>query len=420
MALRGSRQILVLLTITLSINLVFAAQPDNWSFVPLKHSVTPGSLPDDKPFMLPEGFGQTTLIDENRLNIFSRTRPAAADWPDMNTVNETGKHAGRYLYRTHEVRPGKNIDDYEGGALSIIDLATGKGHVLAQRRDWEALDGIVWTPWGTLLFAEETGNARLPDPDHPEARRGLLYEAKPDLNHPGKLQWIKVRPALGSMAHEGIEVDAHGNVYVIDEYQHGAIYRFVPDSYGNLEQGQLQALQVSGGKTGKGRWLAVAGDAARIDARSAAAEAGATTYCRPEDIERIGQTIFVALTCEDAVLAIGAGDAPVVRFFVKAGTNVPGESANQSGFRAPDNLAADPGGRLWIVEDNSPSDIWVAWPDADGNGTADRVELFGSLSTPGAEASGIYFGTDPGRMFINTQHSFHGNDRTLIISPERN
>lgn len=56
----------------------------------------------------------------------------------MNIVNETGKHAGRYMYRTHEVR---------GGAVSVIDLKTGMTKEVIGRVDWEALDGIVWTPF---------------------------------------------------------------------------------------------------------------------------------------------------------------------------------------------------------------------------------------------------------------------------------
>ena len=51
---------------------------------------------------------------------------------------------------------------------------------------------------------------------------------------------------LGSVSHEGIEVDDAGNVYVIDEYSSGAIYKFVPETYGDLSSGQLYALKVDG------------------------------------------------------------------------------------------------------------------------------------------------------------------------------
>lgn len=56
----------------------------------------------------------------------------------MNTVNETGRQAGRYLYRTHEVS--------SNGAVSVVDLKTGEAKVIAQRADWRRLDGVRWTP----------------------------------------------------------------------------------------------------------------------------------------------------------------------------------------------------------------------------------------------------------------------------------
>jgi hypothetical protein len=41
------------------------------------------------------------------------------------------------------------------GAVSVTDLKTGETRVLVQRVDWHRMDGIVWTPWRTLLTAEE-------------------------------------------------------------------------------------------------------------------------------------------------------------------------------------------------------------------------------------------------------------------------
>lgn len=387
-------------------------------FEPIDGSVAIGSLSLDAPFKLPEGFTQKVLSDEkgiNALDIYAN----AADWPDMNTTNETGKHAGRYLYRTHEVRPGSDLTVFEGGALSMIDLKTGESKLLAQRQDWEAMDGIVWTPWQTLLFGEETGDAKFADPEHPTAIRGLVYEVFFKKNDPTQVDKIVVRPQLGSIAHEGIEVDAEGNVYVIDEYSYGAIYKFVPDSYGDLSSGQLYALQVADpSKEGDAQWLPLDMHLAVNDARAAAASVNATSYCRPEDLERIGRKLYVALTCEHAVLSISLSGKTEAAYFVKAGVNAPVESAGVTGFAKPDNLAKGPDGNLWIVEDNKPSDIWVAEVDGDDK-RAKSVKLFASLSTPGAEASGIYFGRNPGILFVNIQHSADNNDKTMMIMRPR-
>ena len=373
----------------------------------------------NEPWVLPQGYKQSIVSDERNLDIY----PSSPDLSDMNTVNETGKQAGRYLYRTHEVRPdSNNLGVYTGGAVSVVDLKTGQAKVIAQRQDWEALDGLVWTPWGTMLFAEETGNALLIDPGFPTAIRGLVYEMKLDKKDPTKVASVTVRPMLGSVAHEGIEFDAEGNVYVIDETSPGAIFKFVPTHYGDLSSGQLYALKVNdsltGDGTGQAEWVALDMGLAQIDARTAATNVGATGYGRPEDLERIGDTLYAAITSEARVLSIHLGDKPVVRNFVKAGLNVALEnrSAGVTGFRNPDNLANGPDGKLWIVEDNVPSDIWVALPDKDGDGASDGVYLFASLKDNGAEGTGIYFGKDPHTLFVNIQHSVTGNDKTMAIT----
>lgn len=369
------------------------------------------------PWVIPHGFTQKVISDEGDLDIY----PGASDLNDMNTVNETGRQAGRFLYRTHEARPdARNPGVYAGGAVSVVDLKTGAAKVVAQRQDWEALDGLVWTPWGTALFAEESGNSIFKDPEFPAALRGLVYELKLDKKDPTVAASISARPLLGSIAHEGIEFDAAGNVYVIDENGPGAIFKFVPKTYGDLSDGQLFALRIvtgTGDRTGQAEWVALDMALAQIDARTAAANVGATGYGRPEDLERIGDTLYVAITSEARVLSITLNNHPVVRDFVKAGVNVPVENRTTAttGFRNPDNLANGPDGKLWIVEDNVPSDIWVALPDRDGDGASDGVYLFASLKDSEAEGTGIYFGKDPHSLFVNVQHSVTGNDKTMVI-----
>lgn len=383
-----------------------------------------------EPWLIPEGFVQTIVSDETGLDLY-----VAHDWNDMNTVNETGKQAGRYVYRTHEVRGANSarVDGGSGGAVSVVDLKTGVAKEVVGRADWEALDGIVWTPWQTVLFAEETGAAALPDPAHPAATAGLVYELRLDKLDPAAAESVTVRPLLGALAHEGIETDAEGNVYVIDEDRRGSIYKFVPENYGDLSSGQLYALRVkNGAKTGAAEWAPLDMKQVQIKANVAARAVGATEYCRPEDLERIASTLYVALTCEDvdhpantsgrgAVMAVELGDKPKVSYVVSAGKNAPIEDQAKgiTGFKGADNLANGPDGKLWIVEDNAFSDIWVYDPrskDADGDGYRDGVHLFASLKDKPAEGSGIYFGKDPHTLYVNVQHSGTGNDKTMAIT----
>lgn len=110
--------------------------------------------------------------------------------------------------------------------------------------DFSRLDGIEWAPWGNLLMAEENGAS------------GRLFECEAW----GLTLACVDRPAVGRMSHEGLAVDAQGNVYVGDELNGGSIYKFVPTRRGDLSSGVLYAPNiVDEGKhgTGLGQWVAL-------------------------------------------------------------------------------------------------------------------------------------------------------------------
>jgi secreted PhoX family phosphatase len=368
-----------------------------------------------EPFIVPAGFSQTKVSDETDLNIY----PAEDDLDDMNTVNEAGPQAGRYLYRTHEVG--------DLGSVSVVDLwGIREPRVLVQEGDPDFteitsatdLDGIRWTPWGTILFAEE----ELEEPVVGTQDSGRLYEIFLDPSDPMMAINVKDRPMVGRLRHEGIDVGADGSVYVIDELNGGSLFKFVPDRRGDLSSGQLYALKIQGissaeqlfgaydedtnDHTGHYEWVALNMATVVVNANAAADAVSATEYGRPEDIEIIGQTLYIANTTEDRVIALDLMK-DMVSTFVLAGVNVPVENAgaSQTGLNNPDNLAQGPDGRLWIVEDNVPSDIWVTDKDQDKDGLADGVHLFASMKDSGAEGTGIYFGSDPKALFVNIQHA---------------
>ncbi|MEZ5541211.1 MAG: DUF839 domain-containing protein [Pseudomonadota bacterium] len=405
-----------------------------FNFKPIAASANSADWNATAPWKVPQGFSQYVVADENSLNIYDGGRD---DWHDMNTVNETGKQAGRHLYTTHEVR-----DQPEGGSVSVVDLKTGKAKLLWQDSTWNAIDGIRWTPWGTLLVAEEVEGGRL-----------FEIFLNDDLV---SAREVVDRPAVGRIAHEGIDVDRDGNVYVVDEHRGrsqgcsgvvpcgGGIYRFVPDSYGDLSAGSLYALAVDGfDGTGQGAWV---GPIDPLTARAAGTAAGGQSYQRPEDIEVIGNTLYVAVTegprdaqtnasgtlaftgelYDARVLAIDLQTLAVANF-VKPGVNVPveigrpGDADFQTGFDSVDNLAEAPNGDLVMVEDNVPSDIWFASSRTDAYGASKRVDLFASLTDPEAEGTGIYFSPfDPGTLFVNVQHSVADDgDATWAITRAR-
>lgn len=367
-----------------------------------------------QPFVLPAGYTQTILFDE--VGDFAPVAGTSGNLPDMNTLNETGPNAGRYVYRTHEV--GSN------GAVTATDLWTGITTLVDKQTHYEALDGITWTPWGTLLFAEERIVASFPDPAVPNAVGGLVYEWDPatGVSTP--------RPAVGARSHEGLRFDPQGNLYGISESTpgvngSGAIYKFVPDRRGDLSSGQLYALKVlDPSRTGAAVWVPLDRQAVQVNSDAAAIAAGATGWGRPEDVELSQSTgnsaggasvMYVASTSEDLILRIELdGNEAYVSNFVQDGVNA-------NGMTNPDNLALDHDGNLYIAEDRSAGDIWVARPNGVPERVASDVVRFASLSDCSAEPTGIYFDRSGMALFVNVQHAGGalGNDLAMAITRDR-
>ena len=405
----------LLVTALIVSNLGTAAAPNRASdsptkgplqFQPLPTSAacTPGGDPS-QPFVLPGGYSQTIVASE----------PEFPDVPDMNTLNENGPQAGRFLYRTHET--GSN------GAVSVTDLLTGATSILVQSTSFGRLDGIVWTPWGTILFAEERAG-------------GVVYEVDP-------ANGVAIpRTAIGRKSHEGMRFDPQGNLYTISESFPGYIFKFTPDKRGDLSSGQSFALKIvspTGDRTGEAEWVELNQAQVEVNAEVAAAAVGATGYNRPEDVEIATSTgnnrggtniLYVAVTGrpdDNRIIAIdlrelNGGNNHSTAFvydYVKLGLNAPAD------FEMPDNLALDKNGNLYITEDpaTAPStgrgdDIWVAVPAAGGQHLpASSVVRFASLTDCSAEPTGIYFDLSGKTLFVNAQHrGGDGRDKSVAIT----
>jgi hypothetical protein len=368
--------------------------------------------------VLPQGFVATPVAKEG--NGFN-------DLSDMNTVNETGWQAGRFLYRTHETG--------NGGAVSVTDLVTGVSRIVAQRADWERFDGIAWTPWGTILAGEESSPSALKDPAYPNAVGGHVYEIDPESGV------ARTLAAVGARAHEGIRFDREGNLYGISERTPGYIYKFVPARKRDLSSGQLYVLRLVedlGDRTGWGEWVSLNPDSATINSDAAADAVGATGYGRPEDVEigtstgndlRGDNTLYVAITSENRVLAIdldprerGHRGQVFVSDYVRNGVNAPGD------FTAPDNLALDQAGNLYITEDPGGNaaggktlgdDVWAAPFNPTSSRQSRPAERFLSITDCEAEPTGIYFSLSGRTLFVNIQHRGGPDGRDVALAVKR-
>ncbi len=399
-------------------------------------SVAAGSLPESSPFTFSSSnFSQVRIAD--RMSQLKLGEPNSGGW-DMITANETGFDAGRYLFIPFET--------LEAG-VQRIDLKTGLTITLVQpgTQGFTKGDASRWTPWGGYLTAEESWGK--------ESTKGRLFElTNPTTATGGGDSNFVHRSIVPRVAHEGLAFDKENNLYFVDEFNGGSIYKYVPARHaaatGNeyFSAGQTFVLQINGGDNanavGSFIWIPITDTTGgpidgvsvmnadgSIDGRETAKMVKGTGYQRPEDIEiktlaNGDEMLFVATTATHEVYSINL-DSNEVRLFVSRNTidKSTGVSVGTA-LANPDNLAIDAAGNIYIVEDQPAgmADIWFA-RDSDNDGVADSVARWASLSTIGAEATGLYFDKfDNNVAYVNVQHPDSLVDSTIMISaiPEPN
>jgi hypothetical protein len=193
-----------------------------------------------KPQMVPtQGVAteaQKTEPDENAYLSFKN----ALHGPDPDYY-----YGKRFLYQGHEA--AAPISGVRQGYITRINLDADAAHrvtLLATRDSSGAaintIDGVGWDPWAEkLIFTTENTNAP-------------TYAATPD--YPSAVS--DVSGALGRGGYEGVTVDSEGNIMIVEDIggankqgttariPNSFLYRYVPESPGDLAHGKLQVLQV--------------------------------------------------------------------------------------------------------------------------------------------------------------------------------
>ncbi|MDH3888893.1 MAG: PhoX family protein [Gammaproteobacteria bacterium] len=425
------------------------------SFIPLTAPATSLNTNENtNPFLLPAGWMATKVTDRNTLSLQAGFQSTFGSW-DMMSV---GGFNNEFIYIPMEVPSGAGVVRYDrdtGLSTTLLGGDTTLGFS-STPDSWDplndnfgAIDPAVITPTNTLVVAEEwTGNGRMFEISNQETATGPA-----DTN----VTWLSNIP---SVSHEGVKFDSLGRMYFIDENASGSLYRMTPTVSGDLTLGKVEVMSVDSftgnaaaggtgqaGRTGAGEWVEIvdAGGNALTTAdpfdftsrggRAAADEVGATPFGRPEDLEIAtlangNEAIFMATTDENIVWSVeldaDGNEGVNVTEFVNSLTTPSSQSSPVGagasdavyGMDDVDNLAFEigPNGelQLFVVEDENPSDIWVA-TDADGDGVADIIDLFASLGVSSSEATG--FIVDPrGGYLVNIQHPSSANDALWSIT----
>lgn len=416
-----------------------SAQLSNFSnFTALTSSVPAGSLPETAPFLLSSpNFSQVSIAD--RTVQLAAGQFNSGSW-DMIDSNRTGPNAGRYLFTVYETdQSGILRYDRQTGTAMTVWAAPAAFPALNSA---VAFDASRWTPFGTYLTAEESWGAQ-PQPF------GRLFElTNPTTAVTGTGNLVH-RNAIARVSHEGLAFDKNNNMYFIDELNGGSIYKYsaaTPTNGATYFNGGVNAvLRVGNGNTdnatGSFSWVAFTDNAgmalagavtitdpngiSSVDGRATTDLAAfkGTNYQRPEDLEiqtlaNGDQVLYVATTTTHEVYSINLATNTVQTFISRATINTATGLAVGNALTNPDNLAIDADGNIYVIEDQpgGQADIWFA-TDANRDGVAESVSRWATMSTVGAEPTGLYFDvTNPNIAFVNVQHPASGVDRMIQIT----
>ncbi|MEQ1908961.1 MAG: alkaline phosphatase PhoX [Vicinamibacterales bacterium] len=432
-------------------------------FTPLAASAGP-TVTEDAPLTLgnPE-FRQESIANRHaQLSALKPNGVAAANnasaW-DMNTLNETGRRKGRFLFTVFE-------EDWAG--VQRHDLKTGETDTIwvgPTAAAADSFDPSFWTPWGTFITAEESWGVAAGGFNSPYGR---LFEFKNPTTAPGIYTPVTAFSNAGAKfthknviprtAHEGIQFDEDGNMYFIDELNGGNIYKYTPKaSFKRVLDGKADyfaagttyVMRVGNGLTpnavGAYTWVPFTDNAGKglpgaltitdsngvtsVDASNTTNLAAfkGTDYQRPEDIQiqtlEGRQYLYFTTTTTSEVYRVDLGHNTISLFASRATIDLATGLPVGTQLTSPDNLAVDHEGNIYIVEDQAGGvncDIWFAKDlnkDGDLLDAGEGIGRWASNGTPGSEFTGLYF--DPfnkRRAWVNIQHPSSGNDRTIEIT----
>jgi uncharacterized protein len=425
-------------------------------YTPLTASAGP-TADESTPITLGNAaFAQRSIA--NRLAQLAANIPNSGNW-DMITTNETGPHAGRFLFTVFETgQSGVQRHDLEMGVTDTIWHSPNPG-------DHVSFDPSFWTPWGTFLTGEESWETAAGGSTSPYGR---LFELKNPLEAPaivGAPSAAKNANAIfvhqnviPRTSHEGMQFDSDGNFYFIDELNGGNIYRYTSKAKLSdvkrgaadyFEAGQTFVLRVGNGNTanatGPFLWIPFTdanGDAlsgaititdirgvTSVDARNTTNLTAfkGTDYQRPEDMQRQvvkgSEYLYFTTTSTGEVYRIDLKNQTISVFINTQTINLATGVAVGNALNGVDNLAIDNDGNIYVVEDasgGSNDDIWFANDlnkDGDLNDAGEGIGRWVSNGAVGSEFTGLYFDPfDKRRAWVNIQHPDTDDDRTIEIT----
>ena len=312
--------------------------------------------------LLPDGFEYLSFGWTGDPMVDSTPTPSSHDGTGAYRVGDLV-----HLVRNHERGAGSLIG---GGSIPAWDATAGGGNTTvvfdpdagAYLETRPSLAGTIRncaggvTPWGTWLSCEEN-TALTPK------RHGYAYEVPAD-----GVSDAQPLVAMGRFNREAAAVDAAGIVYQSEDATPGGLYRFRPDTPGDLAAGgALEMLKVAGvhranlrGAVGTGttydvEWVPIADPdpVSGTGVRDQGLLLGAAEFARPEGLWYGNGLVYLASTSGGAV-----GQGQIWAYDPGASTlTCVFESPDAATLNAPDNICVSPRGGIVLCEDGSGSEF---------------------------------------------------------------
>jgi uncharacterized protein len=329
-----------------------------------------------------------------------------------------------------------NAEVNPSGDVTILDVHLNVGQQkwvidASEKVDFDAVEGTrnncsgAVTPWGSIISCEENKTASFKNAAGFN-RFGFCIEIDPVTktirNYEGGLPQADKIWKMGFCNHENAVVrpDEHRVLYTGMDNPRGFLFKFVTKTIGDLGDGKLFVFQKTVGDAGQ--WLPLK-NSFPSDVNHTIDQCerlNATTFNGIEDIE-IGPDgdVYFAVKGEGKVYRF-RDESPLCsgsqwktshfetflggKSYVIETTN--GKVSTPWGF-GNDNLAFDPEGNLWILQDGTYMNIWVVAPDHTQENP--KVRLFG-VAPAGSEPTGLTFTPDGKYGFMSFQHPNSGNN----------